>query len=236
MKTKDILSWLAFVLGAAIIFGLFFIFMKDMSNDLFVLNLLVSLLVYALFFVDVLVPWVDWGDKSKRRIGAIGLRWVVTWIYAILAIVSMFVCNKLYNVEFPIQLIIHGILLLILVLGISGALHASDKVASVYDKETAVQVGLTEMRCAIRELKKIAYDSSSISQEVRSKIESIEEELRYLSPSDNPEAAVLEKQFSEVVRDLCLNVNSCSCDSDRIMSLLRKANYILKNRKSIYSL
>lgn len=236
MKTKDILSWLAFVLGAAIIFGLFFIFMKDMPNDLFVLNLLVSLLVYALFFVDVLVPWVDWGDKSKRRIGSMGLRWVVTWIYAILAIVSMFVCNKLYNVEFPVQLIIHGILLLILVLGISGALHASDKVASVYDKETALQVGLTEMRCAIRELKQIVYESSGISQEVRSKIESIEEELRYLSPSDNPEAAVLEKQFSEIVRDLCLNVNSYSGDSDRIISLLRKADYVLKSRKSIYSL
>ena len=236
MNTKDILSWLALVLGAAIIIGLFFIFLKDMPDDLFVLNLSVSLLVYALFYVEVLVPWVDWQDKSKSRIGSIGLRWTVTWIYAILAIGSMVVCNTIFNVGFSAQLIIHGMLLLILILGISGALHASDKVTSVYNKEMAAQKGITEMRRAFGELKQMVYNSSNTPQEVRSKIEKIEEDLRYISPSEHPEAAALEKQFSEMVRDFCINVNSYSENSDRVMSLLEKVDYILKSRKSIYSL
>lgn len=236
MNIKNILSWLALVLGAAIIIGSFFIFMKDMPNDLFVLNLSISLLVYALFFVDVLLPWVNWRDKSKGRIASIGLRWTVTWIYAILAIGSMIICNIIYNLEFPVQLIIHGILLLILILGISGVLHASDKVTSVYNKETAVQMGIEEMRRAISELKQRVYNFSDIPQEVRIRIESLEDNLRYISPSDNPEAAVLEKQFSEIVREACLSVNSYSDNRDRIMSLLGEADYILKNRKSIYSL
>lgn len=236
MNIKNILSWLALVLGAAIIIGSFFIFMKDMPNDLFVLNLSVSLLVYALFFVDVLVPWVDWRDKSKSRVGSIGLRWTVTWIYAFLAIGSMVVCNKIYNLDFHVQLIIQGILLLILILGLSGTLHASDKVASVYNKETALQIGINEMRRSLNELKQTVYNSSDIPQAVRSTIESLEDNLRYISPSDNPEAAVLEKQFSEIVREACLSVNGYSGNSDRIMSLLGKADYILKSRKSIYSL
>lgn len=235
MNIKNILSWLALVLGAAIIIGSFFIFMKDMPDDLFVLNLSVSLLVYALFFVDVLVPWVDWRDKSKSRIGSIGLRWTVTWIYAFFAIGSMVMCN-ICNLEFHVQLIIQGILLLILILGLSGTLHASDKVASVYNKEIALQIGINEMRRSLNELKQTVYNSSDIPQEVHIKIESLEDNLRYLSPSDNPEAAVLEKQFSEIVREACLSVNSYSGNSERIMSLLGKADYILKSRKSIYSL
>lgn len=236
MNIKNILSWLALVLGTVIIIGSFFIFMKNMPDNLFVLNLSVSLLVYLLFFIDVLVPWVDWRDKSKRSIGSIGIRWAVTWIYAFLAISSMVICNKIYNLEFLAQLSIHGILLLILILGISGALHASDKVATVYNKEITVQMGINDMRRAFNELKHTVYNSSDIPQEVRSRIERLEENLQYISPSDNPEAVALEKQFSKIVHDVNLSVNSYSDNSDRIMSLLGKADYILKNRKSIYSL
>lgn len=235
MKAKDILSWLALLLGAVLIIDIFFIFMKDMPNDSFALNLSVSLLVYALFFVDILIPWVDWRDKSKSRIGSIGLRWVATWIYAILAITAV-MCNKIYNIEFSVQLILHGILLLILTLGISGALHASDKVVTVHNKETVVQMGITEMRRAFSELKQAVYKSSDISQEIQKRIEYIEEELTYISPCNNPEAATLEKQFLEIMHDVCHNINKCSNSSDRFISSLEKASHILKSRKSIYSL
>lgn len=236
MNTKNLLSWLALILGAAIIIGAFFIFAKDAPCDLFVLNLSVSLLIYALFFVDVLVPWVNWSDRSKNRIGSIGLRWFVTWIYAILAIAAMLLCNKVYDVEFPVQLIVHGSLLLILILGFSAVLHASDKVTSVYVKEETMQFGVTEMRRAMSELKDVMCGLPDIPDAIRDRVMRLEEDLRYISPSNNPEAADMEQRFSLAIREVCHKIGGNTGNTDLIVVSLDKAAYILKNRKSIYSL
>lgn len=236
MKNKNLLSWFALVLGVIIIIGISFVVMKDAPLNLFALHLSVSLLIYALFFVDLLLPWVNWSDRSKSRIASIGLRWFFTCIYTILVIGTMIVCNRVFHVDFSVQLIIHGILLFILVLGMSGALHASDKVASVYKKEETLQSMVSEMRRAVAELKNVAYDFPNLSERIKQEIKDLEEDLRYLSPSDNLEAREIEQEFLQIIHDLSANFIKYSENSDRIMPLLEKAKYILKNRKSIYSL
>ena len=49
MNIVIFLSWLAFILGISVIIGIFSIVMKDIPQNLFTLNLSVSLLAYALF-------------------------------------------------------------------------------------------------------------------------------------------------------------------------------------------
>lgn len=235
MNTKNLLSWIALLLGIAVIVGAFLTFMNHTSQEVLVLNLSVSLLIYALFFMDVLIPWVDWKDKSKRSIGSIGLRWAVTWGYATLAIGTMLACNLLFDIVFSVQLILHGIFLIVLILGLTGTLHASDKVAAVYEREETLQAGVKDMRQCVSVLEQQMYDCPRLASSIPEKIKQLKEELRYLSPSDNSEAAALEQQFVRMIREIGMEMNTHP-DNDRILALLDKAEYILKNRKSIYSL
>ena len=236
MNIVIFLSWLAFILGISVIIGIFSIVMKDIPQNLFTLHLSVSLLAYALFFVDILLLWVNWEDTSKSRIGSIGLRWFFTWMYAIFIITTIILCNYVYHIEFPIQLIIHGILGIFLILGISGALLASNKVSSIYKNEKTIQLGVIEMHHAMNELKDATYDFPNTPDIIKQKIEELEEELHYISPSNNPEASALEQKFIQIIHDAYLNINNHPENSTQILPSLNKAKHILKSRKSIYSL
>jgi hypothetical protein len=115
------------------------------------LNIVVSTIIYGLFFIDILTTWINLGDKSQKKVGSLGLRWVFTWVYAILAIATMLVCNVAYDYSFSWQVIIHAILLFLLLFGIIGALTASDKVKEVYDKEEEIKQ--SEYRKRIEQIK-----------------------------------------------------------------------------------
>ena len=126
------LSWIALVGGEIVIFAAFRLWGGGLLPEIRTLNTVVSMIVLALFFVDILLPWVDWSDRSGKRLGALGLRWVATGLYALGAIAVMLLCNVPFDTPFPSQLLIHGILLLGLVLGFSAVVGASAKVGAVH--------------------------------------------------------------------------------------------------------
>jgi hypothetical protein len=93
MNTKKIISWLLLLFGEILIITAFILFRGDLADNILVLGIVVSSIIYGLFFVDILVPWIDFRDKSQRRVGSMGVRWFVTWLYAIVAIAVMIIAN-----------------------------------------------------------------------------------------------------------------------------------------------
>ena len=232
---KRLLSLFAFLLGEAVIIVSFLLWRGEAATGVLALNMVVSSLIYCLFFVDVLVPWVNWSDKAKRSIGSMGLRWFVTWVYAALAVAVMLVCNLWLVVSFELQLILHCVLFFLLLLGFAGVLHASGKVAERYVQESQCRQGVQEMKQAVRRLKEAAEDCAQLPESCMRRINDLEDRLRYLSPSDNGEARSLERQFVKAVESITVALPGYAADQEKIDAALKKAERLYENRKSMYS-
>ncbi len=235
MKPNRILSLLATLLGAGLIVAAFVHWRGETPTDILVLNIVVSVLVYALFFVLVLVPWIDWNNKSHKQVGSLGVRWVATWMYAIGVIATIVVCNMVSDVSFFTQLIIQGILLLLVILGFAGLLNASDSVEEVYQKEKVERQGLQLMREAMSGLKDKATLSSTCPNHITDRINELEESLRYLSPSNSPETPLLEEEFVDTISAVNSMLSRPEMYDEQIVAGLTKAEQLYRKRKSIYS-
>jgi hypothetical protein len=235
MDAKKILSWLALLGGEAIIIAAFILFRGSLTDNILILNIVVSSLIYGLFFVDVLVPWINPGDKSQKKVGSLGLRWFFTWLYAILAIAVMIAGNRAYEWSFNLQLIIHCALVFLLILGFVASFTSSDKVREIYRQETFHRNGITEMKNAMRGLKDKMNDSSDLPESFTGRIQTLEENLRFISPANNNDAYELERQFANTINDIAFAISNFLMNEEAIESNLKKAEKIYQNRKSIYS-
>ncbi|MDR1340988.1 MAG: hypothetical protein LBK58_13190 [Prevotellaceae bacterium] len=234
MDAKKILSWIALFIGEAIIIAAFILFRGSLTDSILVLDIIVSSIIYSLFFVDILVPWFDLGDKSQKKVGSLGLRWFFTLFYAFAAIATMLVCHS-YDCSLETQILCHCVLIFFLILGFVASLHSSGKVRQVYQQETSNRKGILEMKKAVTNLKDRMSGLSGLPENVIDRISVLEESLRFISPSENAEAHSLEQQFVRVIDDISFAVSNYSMNEEAIASNLKKLERIYQNRKNIYS-
>lgn len=236
MKARNILSIIAVLMGEAIILGAFFLWRGENTPDnIFIMNMVVTSLVYFICFYDVVFPLINTKDPSQRQVGALGIRWVVTGSYAVLALFAMLLLNKVFHTVFIVQLIIHGILLFLFVLGIAGVLHSSGKVASVHDRQMADRKGIEEMKYVTASFEDRLYMCTDVPQEMFAKITDIKNSIRYISPSNNTEAYGLEQKFVEIMQDAISKLSDYAGNRVEIEKSITYAVRILNGRKQIYS-
>jgi hypothetical protein len=235
MSTKNILSWLLLLFGEAIIIAAFILFRGNTPDNILVLNIVVSTLVYGLFFCNFRAPWIDLKDKSQKQIGAIGISWFAMWFYAIAAVVAMLVANLAYELSFELQLIIHCGLLFFLLLFVLFSRHSADKVAEVYNEQTANKNGILEMKRAMLALKAKISETADLPDNFVHKINSLDESLRFISPTENNEAHDLERSFVKTINAICFAIQDYSYNEEQIEDNIKKCERLYQNRKNIYS-
>jgi len=235
MNVRKIILWLLLLFGEAVIITAFILFKDGTPNNILILNIVVSSIIYGAFFIDILVPWVNFNDESHRRVGSLGVRWFVTLFYASIAIVLMVAANTCYEVTFSTQLIIHCGLLFLFMLGLWAAVHSSDKVRSVYEQEKAHRSGIIEMKNAMRELKDKMNELNDLPDYFIQQINTLETNLRFISPANNHEAHTLESSFVEIVSDIKFAISDFSMNEEQIVNHLKKLERIYQNRRNIYS-
>jgi len=235
MNTKKLLWWLLLLFGEVLIISAFILFGGNLSDNILILNIIVSSLVYLLFFGGYRAPWIDLKDKSQKQIGSLGVSWKVIWFYSFFAITAMIMCNIALSFPFLVQLIIHGVLLFFLLLGVYLSIQSSDKVKDVYIQETANRSGINEMKTAVRRMKDRMNEVADLPEEFINRINTLEENLRFISPSDNEDAHDLEHSFSQTISDITFSISNFSMNKETIESNLKKLERIYQNRKQIYS-
>jgi len=235
METKKILSWISLLLGEVLIIIGFILFGEHLGRNTLILNIIIASIIYSLFFSDILFSWINLGDKSQRKIGTIGVRWIFTWLYTLFAIATMVVCNLLLNLSFPIQLFVHGILIFLLLLGFIAVISVSNKTKEVFTQENTNRNGVIEMKKAITNLKNRMNDLSGLPEYFSNKIDTLEDDIRYLSPSNNLEAHELESSFTNTIRDIYIAIENFSMNEELINNNLKKCERIFQNRKQIHS-
>jgi hypothetical protein len=235
MNTKRIFSLLLALFGEALLIFCFLHFGKNVQSEILTLNIIVSTIIYCLVFVDALLPWINLKDKTQKQIGSIGLRWFFTFFYLILAIGVMIIFNSVKPIYFTNQIIIHGILFFLLLLGLFMALSSSDKVREVYFEEKQNRDRIDEMKKVTKELQLKLDDMNDIPAEIVNRINELQENLRYLSPSNSSDSLGLESKFVEEMRVL----SSCFLDNplnfEKIISNIKNCERTYKERKQVFS-
>jgi hypothetical protein len=151
------------------------------------------------------------------------------------AIAAMIMSRFVPEFIFTKQLIIHCILLFFLLLGMWFSNRTADKVKDVYISETQNRNGINEMKTAIQNLKNRMNNLSNFPENFIQRIDVLEENLRFISPSENNEAHSLEQQFISTVNDISFTFSDFSMNENAIENSLKKVERIFQNRKAIYS-
>ncbi len=229
------ISLLLFLFGEILLIFSFIYFGQAISSDVIKLNIAVSSLIYSLFFLDLLLPWVNFNDKSQRSIGSIGLRWFSTFAYDIAAIGIMVLCNYQKDTAFTTQVLFHGIALFLFLLGLMFSMSSSSKVVEVYNEETNNRMGIETARSAMRGLKRtisvVQIDSTFSHQ-----INQLEENLRFISPSNNSDAIVLDSSLRDEINSLEHYIkNTTQIDYKIVRDQINKCEITIKERKQVYS-
>ena len=228
MDTKKTLTLLALLIGEAIIIAGFVLFAGHWENSILVLNILVASLIYGLCFAEVLSPWGNFSNPSQQKVGSLGLHWFSIGLYAICAIGVMVAANLFFLWTFFLQLLVQGGLISLLLLSVVSFLLASDKVAEVHSQQTLQRNGISNMKKAIQALK-------NSTEKVANLPESLEENLRFLSPAYTAEAQETEQLFMQTAEDMLLAMPNYALNKDTIEGQLLKLERLFQDRKKLYS-
>jgi len=235
MNSKRIFSILLILVGEALIIISFMVFGKNLSTEILSLNIVVSTIIYALFFIDILFPMVNFGDKSHKAIGSLGLRWFFTVFYAIVAILVMFFFNYGTPTNITIQLIVHSILFFLLLLGLYSASSSAQKTQAIYVEEKQTRSGLEEMKKVTKKVQLKLDQMKDISKEIINSMNDLQENLRYLSPCDNPEAFELEASFLLQMKAMNDNLFINPIDNEQIIEQIENCKRTYQERKQLFS-
>lgn len=235
MNAKKTFSLLLVIFGEALLILCFLHFGGNVQSEILTLNIVVSSLIYCLLFIDIVVPWVNFKDKSQKTIGSIGLRWFFTFFYMIVGVGLMVVFNSLKPIHFTNQIIIHGILFFFLLLGYFMAFSSSDRVLEVYVDEKQNRDRIDEMKKATKKVQLKIDEMKNIPADIIDKLNDLQENLRFISPCSNTDAIELEEKYIKELRAL----NGCFFDIplnlEKINDNIQICNRTLKERKQVFS-
>ncbi|MDO9255785.1 MAG: hypothetical protein Q7U54_09760 [Bacteroidales bacterium] len=231
-KTFSILFMLA---GEALIIICFLYFGKNLANELLALNIIVSTIIYALFFLDIIFPMVDFKDKSQKTIGSLGLRWLFTSVYTVAAIAAMIISNTVKPIEINSQILIQGIFFFLLSLGLYIAISSSKKVHEVFAEQSLNRYHLDEMNMATKNVLRKIDQMATIPTDVKSRITTIHENLRFISPCNNKEALDLESDFLNEMNTIKDCLFDIPLNYEKIIENIQRCERTYKERKQIFT-
>ena len=228
-------SFVWWVLGELLIVACFLHFGRNMEQSFQILDIIISSIIFSLYFIDVLFPLINLNDKSARKVGSIGIRWVITFIYSIAAIGAMLVFNQEPHWELTGQMLLHGILLFLMTLGIWGAFSASNKVEAVYYEQTDKRLQMEEIKRKIGVVTSKLEKRKETPASIMNGIKNLKEDIRFFSPSNAPEAFDLENNILSEIKLIDRLLDEEPVDFERMFDTIQNCSRLFIERKQIYS-
>ena len=177
---KNIKPYLILFIGEILLITSFFHFGKNLNENVLVLNICVSSIIYLLIFSSFLFPLLDFKDKTQSTVASLGINWLITLTYTISALVLMLFFSLPKSQEFKIetQILIHFILLFLLLIGGFISNKASDKVTEVFHEQNAQRSKLIEIQKVSKNAISRIELMNGISPELKFRLNNISEDLR----------------------------------------------------------
>jgi hypothetical protein len=156
-------------------------------------------------------------------------------MYLLIAIGAMIVFNTVKPIPFSSQLLVHSILFFLLLVGLFTVFSSMEKVNDVFHTEKQRIEGIEKMRSAVKVLQMKLETMDNIPAEITIQINEIHDNIRYLSPCNNPNARELENQFVDNIKSLSDCFFDIPLSIEKINSRIKICNITYKERKQIFS-
>lgn len=234
MKQLTLLNWIVLGVGEAIIILAFLLLAQNLPTDIFCLDLIISMFVFALGFSRIIRPMINLGDRAQRETGSIGLTFTATGIYTLIAILAM-IAMQYAGLEFKYQILIQIILGFMLLVAFMTSTRINTKTVEVFNHEQELQDTLLASRDALRSLSGRAAISADIAPALRSRIDTLTETARYISPANTHRARELENEMLTQTQYLASLLSDPEANAEMIERTIRILENTCSERKNCYS-
>lgn len=230
MKNK-LLSAIIILLVEAVIITVMLILPIAMPTRVRILDICVLTIIWMMLSYDLFRPLIKTVFKNAPEYGSLGVRWSGQIFYIISSIIWAII-GAVVPIVFLFQLLGQGLLFGILLLAFFYGSKAGQQVTKIATKQEKVLVGRQQMRNAIRDIQdKTAIDK--FPEAFCASIKDLDDKLRFIAPSDSPEAIKYEEQFAEIAQKICIAMSNYKMNEDDIRQDLLRLHRILGNRKSV---
>ena len=221
--------------GEALIIISFLYFGRSSPSKILILNIVVSSIIFSLFFLDILIPKVDLKDKTQKEVGSLGLRWFFSSAYIIAAIAVMVIFNNYKPIDGNSQIIIQGVLFFLLAIGLYISMTAADKVSEVYAEEKRILNPVEDIRKAVKDVESKLNQIKDVPPEIISGIKELKENLRFISPGNNPDILELETNLFNEIKSVQAGLIDIPLNKENIIENIKNCERMCKELKEIYS-
>ncbi|MFZ4546367.1 MAG: hypothetical protein ACOYN4_02975 [Bacteroidales bacterium] len=235
MNSNKTFTMLLLLFGEALIIVSFLYFGQNLDTNVLALDIVISSVLYALFFPDIIVPMVDFNDKSQKTIGSLGLRWFVTSLYMIFSLGAIAIFLFVKPIGFYSQLILHSILLFLFILGIYMSTASSQRVHAVYSEEKLTRDHLGEMTKVTKDVMLKLEQMKDIPTEITSRLTILHENLRFISPCHTNDAYALESSFQDQMNVVMDSLFDIPINHDKIIENIQSCERTYKERKQMFA-
>jgi len=202
-----------------------------------ILDILVSIVVFSLFFLDTINGFIR-NDNSQSWVGSIGIRWSWKIGYVLLTVLLLIYFNNLpVQSAFSTQVFAHALLMFLLGIGFYFSQSAQQQVSNVNYQETNNRIHLEKIKKTCTQVRQQLAEAPQTPAALSAKIIAIEDQIRFISPSNNPDAIELEIQLINLFEALKDQINpNNQIDFSKIEVGFNKIGNLVNERKKVYSI
>lgn len=230
MSIKNIYNLLTLLLAYCLIIGGFIVFGASLEERVMILDIVASCLIFTHIAQIFVLPMIKMNKSGHREVGMMGVHYYFVGLCCVLSVAVM-IFGIVQEVKFKYQLICQLVVLFLLLVGRVSALRAGEKVQQVYEREENTISGKINLRAAMDDFMDYASTVDELAPTVKSKLSNIQESLRFVTPSSNPEAKNLEYQFCQIVEDLKVLMKDITMNGEKITEETEHLARILLRRK-----
>lgn len=201
------------------------------------LDLVVSSIVYWAFGINMFISPAKHGDRVQARIGALGIRYVSTMAYGIIALIFM-AYNLLsftsgYALEVEWQIFGQGLLLFLYLMMLLMGTRAQEQTKEAFERQTTQKAGKLNVRRALGDLSYTCAETAGVPQQTRDILMRLAEEGRYITPMDTDEAATLDASIISECDALRAALVDYEMNARRIPDMVQRIQIRMQRRRSL---
>ena len=223
---------LAILLGYGIIIAGFVLFGASLEDDVRILDIVVSCVIYTQLVEFFFFPLIDTSKKAHKEVGMMGIHFVALDTYFVVAI-AIIAAGIWRDWSFTQQLLLQLGALLLLVLGRVATLHAGDKVEQVYQNEQKLMTGKQMLIDAMVELMDKVEETNDLAPDLKRRLNDIHESLRFVSPSTSGEMRGQVAQFTSITANIAVMLCDLKRNAPQLEQEINRLERIMTRIKQI---
>lgn len=230
MSAKLIYNILAILLGYSLIIGGFIVFGESIETRTKILDIIVSCLIFTQFVQFTLFPLINLSNPAHKEVSMMGIHIAVLNLCCTLSL-GLMIYGIICEIPFKFQLMGQLAVLFILLVCRVATLHSGEKTQQIYTKEQKIQEGKVSLQLVMDDFSDYVATVRQLDPTIITKLKTIHESIRFISPTVNTEAKTFENQFIQVVNDLKVLMKNATLNKDKIYEHVEYLERILARRK-----